>query len=201
MDAMKDMPDKAFDLAIVDPPYGHGSIFEKYRITRTGGSWSKKYQKGKNIVNWDYAPSEEYFIELFRVSRNQIIWGGNYFVLPANRCFLVWEKLTISEAFSMSMCEYAWTSFNDNAKIFKYAPQDPNRFHPTQKPVKLYEWLLGRYAKKGDTILDTHLGSGSIAIACYNLGFDLTGYELDKDYYDSACKRFEEHKKQQRLFE
>lgn len=141
----------------------------------------------------------EYFNELARVSKNQIIWGGNYFLLPPTRCFLIWRKLTISESFTMAMCEYAWTSFNENAKWIEIAPQGnagKQRFHPTQKPEKLYAWTLNKYAKKGDKILDTHLGSGSIAIACYDMGFDLTGYEIDKDYYDAAVKRLENHKKQ-----
>ena len=109
---------------------------------------------------------------------------------------MIWKKLTISEKFSMAMAEYAWTSIEGNAKIFECAPQDKDRFHPTQKPVKLYKWLLMNYAKQGDRILDTHLGSGSIAIACHDAGFDLTGYELDKDYYEAACKRLKNHQAQ-----
>jgi len=227
MEAMKEMPNKAFDLAIVDPPYGGGAtlelvddsqdmnirgggqdwttkdrsrfggIFDKYKIERTGGGYAKKF--GSKIKHWDVAPSQEYFNELARVSKNQIIWGGNYFDLPATRCFLVWRKLTISESFTMAMCEYAWTSFNDNAKWIEIAPQgNPGkaRFHPTQKPVKLYQWVLKNYAKQGNKILDTHLGSGSIAIACWDMGFDLTGYEIDADYYAAAVKRLENHKKQ-----
>ena len=180
-----------------------GGSFDKYKITasRTGGGYAKKF--GTKIQHWDIAPDEEYFNELARVSKNQIIWGGNYFNLPATRCFLVWRKLTISESFSMAMCEYAWTSFNDNAKWIEIAPQGNAgkvRFHPTQKPEKLYSWILKNYAKEGDKILDTHLGSGSIAIACYDMGFDLTGYEIDQDYYNAAVKRLENHKKQLTLF-
>lgn len=149
----------------------------------------------KKIITWDVAPEKEYFKELFRISRNQIIWGGNYFELPPTRCFLVWRKLTISESFSMAMAEYAWTSFNENAKVFEYAPQgkanDP-RFHPTQKPVELYEWILNRYAKPGDTILDTHVGSGSSLIACRNTNHKYVGFEIDPDYYQKAKKRIEQ---------
>ena len=198
MEGMKRYPDKYFELAIVDPPYGTEGDIE-----RTGGPWSTKYQRDKTIKNWDFIPDRLYFDEIFRVSRNQIIWGGNYFTeyLKNNRCFVIWEKETISETFSMSMCEYAWSSFNENSKLFKYRPQDSGRIHPTQKPVKLYEWLLKNYAKSGDKILDTHLGSGSIAIACYNLDFSIVGFEIDIDYYNGAVNRLEEHKKQQRLFD
>ena len=154
----------------------------------------------KKIIAWDVAPGQEYFDELFRVSRNQIIWGGNYFALPPTRCFLIWRKLTISESFSMAMVEYAWTSFNQNAKLFEYAPQDPTRFHPTQKPVALYKWVLSRYAKDGDRILDTHLGSGSSRIAAYDLGLDFVGYEIDKEYFDKQEERFRNHTAQLDLF-
>ena len=160
LEAMKQMPDNAFDLAVVDPPYGDGcsqslnverereresgveslrstirQIQESKFVERTGGTWAAKY--AKKIIAWDVAPEKEYFDQLFRISRNQIIWGGNYFSLPPTRCFLVWRKLTISEAFSMAMCEYAWTSFNENAKLFECAPQGKpgDRFHPTQKPI------------------------------------------------------------------
>lgn len=176
-----------------------GGIFDKYKIecTRTGGGWAN--DNAKKIKHWDIAPNINYFEELFRVSKNQIIWGGNYFLLPPTRCFLVWRKLTISESFTMAMCEYAWTSFNDNAKWIEIAPQNDQgkaRFHPTQKPVKLYSWILNKYAKAGDKILDTHLGSGSIAISCHDMGYDLTGYEIDQDYYNAAAKRLENHKRQ-----
>jgi len=213
MNIMSKMKDKEFDLAIVDPPYGGGQTqeseeglkstrlkksrsrfgarFDKYKIERTGGTWSKKYQDTNNIKHWDIAPDDEYFQELFRISKNQIVWGGNYFGLPPNRHFLIWRKLTISEKFSMAMCEYAWSSFNENSKIFEYQPQDSNRFHPTQKPVALYQWLLTNYAKPNDKIFDSHLGSGSSRIACYELGFDFIGVELDKNYFEAQEKRFE----------
>ena len=213
MKYMKDCPDKFFDLAIVDPPYGgtgnenqskyktrFGGRFDKYKtVERTGGTWSKKHKR--KIIDWDIAPSKEYFTELFRVSKNQIIFGGNYFDLPPTRCFIVWEKLTISEKFSMAMCEYAWTSFFSNAKLFKYAPQNSSRFHPTQKPEELYKWILQNYAKNGDKILDTHLGSGSSRIAAYDRGFDFIGTEIDKEYFDKQEKRFKEHCAQGSLFE
>lgn len=170
--------------------------------TRTGGTWAEKY--GKKIIAWDVAPGKDYFDELFRVSRNQIIWGGNYFELPPCRCFLVWEKLTISESFSMAMAEYAWTSFDGNAKIFKCAPQgtkgDP-RFHPTQKPVALYNWILSRYAKPGDKILDTHAGSASSLVACHRAGLEAWGFEIDAGYYQKAAERLDREKAQVSIFD
>ena len=171
---------------------GGGVSVEGSTATRTGGTWATKY--GKKIIGWDVAPGEEYFKELFRVSKNQIIWGGNYFSLPPTRCFLVWRKLTISESFTMAMAEYAWTSFNGNAKVFECAPQgaskDP-RFHPTQKPVALYTWVFKQFAKPGDRVLDTHLGSGSSRIAAYGQDLDFTGIEIDKGYFDQSVERFE----------
>ena len=224
MDYLRTLPDNAFDLAICDPPYGgagnddfngrwqgggkrinkykrfHGR-FDRYKIDRTGGTWASKYKKDINA--WDIAPDDEYFEELFRVSKNQIIWGGNYFELPPTRCFVVWQKF-IPEQFTMAMCEYAWTSFNDNAKFIKLSSNGSHtgtkRFHPTEKPVALYKWLLKNYAKEGDRILDSHLGSGSIAIAAHDGGFELTGIEIDGDYYNAAKKRLTEHQKQIRLF-
>ena len=180
---------------IKNAPVSAGGLTSTISATRTGGTWSTKYQThtggifDKDIRHWDIAPPPEYFKELARVSKNQIIWGGNYFDLPPTRCFLIWKKLTISENFSMAMCEYAWTSFNDNAKVFEYAPQDKARFHPTQKPVALYEWILSRYAKKGDKILDTHAGSASSLVACHNMGFDFVGCEIDEEYYRLANER------------
>ena len=179
------------------------------RAERTGGTWAKKYNQGgifsdAGIKHWDVAPGEEYFNELARVSKNQIIWGGNYFRLPPTRCFLVWRKLTISEGFSMAMCEYAWTSFNDNAKLFECAPQGSakeKRFHPTQKPVKLYNWIFGRYAKPGDKILDTHVGSASSLIAAHRHGLIFTGFEIDKEYYDRAKERLDAEMAQISLYD
>jgi site-specific DNA-methyltransferase (adenine-specific) len=158
----------------------------------------------KKIISWDIAPKQDYFEELFRVSRNQIIWGGNYFNLPPTRCFVIWKKLSISESFSMAMAEYAWTSFNDNAKIFECAPQgkaNDVRFHPTQKPIALYEWLLNRYAKDGDIILDTHVGSASSLIACRNTNHKYVGFEIDEEYYRKAKKRLDQASAQMNIFD
>jgi site-specific DNA-methyltransferase (adenine-specific) len=144
--------------------------------------------------------NEQYFDELFRISKNQIIWGGNYFALPANKCFIIWDKGQ-PEGVSFAMCEYAWSSFNSVAKIFKTRTQgQKERFHPTQKPTKLYKWLLTNYAKQGDKILDTHLGSGSSRIAAYDMGFDFWGYELDTEYFEAQEKRFNNFKMQGKLF-
>ena len=190
MDIMPQYEDNHFDLAIVDPPYGIGM---------DGGNIGYKGFNNFEKKNWDSEiPRKEYFEELFRVSSNQIIWGGNYFLkyLNATRCFVVWDK---GEGFynrTYAECELAWTSFDKNTKKYKYDPLAKGdyrgKIHPTQKPVKLYEWLLMKYAKEGDKILDTHLGSGSSAIACYNYKFDFLGIEIDKKYYDDAKKRFKE---------
>lgn len=161
------------------------------KIKHDSGHW--KYSD----VEWDVAPGKDYFDELFRVSKNQIIWGGNYFELPATRCFLVWRKTNIPEKFSMSMVEYAWTSFQDNAKCFDYSSMgQTGRFHPTQKPVALYKWILDNYAKPGDKILDTHVGSASSLIACEDFGFQYVGFEIDKEYYDKGVKRLEQNRAQ-----
>ena len=181
MDLLKQTPDKYYDLCIVDPPYELGD-----KLTQ-GGTWASKYAKGD--ASWDIAPPAEYWKELFRVSKNQIVWGGNYFGLPKNRCFIIWDKVAHMD--TLADCEYAWTSFDRNAKIFKHVRNtSETRIHICQKPVKLYEWLLMNYANEGDKILDTHLGSGSSAIAAHKLGFDFVGIEIDKDYYDAAVKRF-----------
>jgi site-specific DNA-methyltransferase (adenine-specific) len=189
MEYMATLPDKAFDLAIVDPPYGLG-----LSVVNSGGRFKRYHNKNGN---WDLQiPNDEFFEELTRVSKNQIIWGGNYFGLPPNKCFIIWDKLQ-PEGISFAMAEYAWTSFNMVAKICKQRTQgQEERFHPTQKPIYLYNFILKHFAVKGDRILDTHLGSGSSAIAAHNMGFDFVGCELDKDYYDAACKRFKEQTKQ-----
>jgi len=188
MEYMATLPDKAFELAIVDPPYGI-NINSSGRLGHYGG-------KGKK---WDSEiPDFKYFYELGRISRNQIIWGGNYFHLSPTRCFLIWDKQQ-PEGVSFASCEYAWTSFDASAKTFYKRPQGEDRIHPTQKPVALYKWILHNYAKPGDRILDTHLGSGSSAIAAHQMGFDFVGCELDKDYYDAACKRFKEQTAQLKL--
>lgn len=190
--ALKRYADNHFDLAIVDPPYGIGDKFK-------GGKTGK--MNFNEIVNkdWDKVPSDEYFAELQRVSKNQIIWGGNYFNLPPTRCFIVWDKI-ISEDFSLAMAELAWTSFDKLAKIYKLQVPKNGKIHPTQKPVKLYDWLLHNYAKPNDLILDTHLGSGSSRIAAYKGGFNFVGFEIDQEYYEKADKRFNEFKSQLRLF-
>jgi len=190
MTLMSRYPDNYFDLAIVDPPYGIG--------IETSGTHFKK-NKSKD---WDKeTPPKEYFIELQRVSKNQIIWGGNYFFneLGNTKTFLIWDK-KIAEDMSFAMCELAWTSFKNGAKIFKETATQINRIHPTQKPITLYKWILDRYANQGDKILDTHLGSGSIAIACHDYGFDLTACELDKEYFEKAMKRINDHTSQMKLF-
>lgn len=169
--------------------HAFGGRFERYTNRRDlGGEVHKK------ILAWDTAPDEEFFKQLFRVSRGQIIWGGNYFSLPPTRCFVVWRKLSISEGFSMAMCEYAWTSFNGNAKWVELPPQgDPKdpRFHPTQKPTALYAWLLNTFAKPGDTIFDPMMGSQSSRIAAYKMGYDYVGCELDEDYFNQGNARFD----------
>jgi len=169
------------------------------KLDRRGGQWAAKYEK--DIKHWDVAPDESYFKELFRVSKNQIIWGGNYFSLPPTRCFLIWRKLTISETFTMAMCEYAWTSFNENAKWIELVPQGKDRFHPTQKPVALYEWVLQHYAKDGDRILDTHVGSASSLIACRNTGHPFVGFEIDETYYKKSKERLDRETAQRNIFD
>tara|TARA_R100000808_G_C2092513_1_gene112385 strand:- start:86 stop:685 length:600 start_codon:yes stop_codon:yes gene_type:complete len=190
MKYLKTLEDNAFDLAIVDPPY------------RDINQPTKDMRRNGSMKSLEGRPSQEYWDELYRVSSNQIIWGANNFHLPQFMGFVVYKKKTISENFTMSMCEIASLSedLGTTSKWIEIAPQDPNRIHPTQKPVKLYEWLLMNYAKEGDKILDTHLGSGSIAIACHNLGFDLVGCELDEDYYNAACKRLKQHQAQLTIF-
>jgi site-specific DNA-methyltransferase (adenine-specific) len=194
MRLMARYPDKHFDLAIVDPPYGIGNA-----LVDGGGTRKAKFDNDRDSVKWDVAPSKEYFSELFRVSKNQIIWGGNYFSLPPNRCALIWDKMQI---FSGSDFEYAWTSFDKASKSFRMSrvrAYCSGKIHPTQKPIELYQFCLEKFAKEGDKILDTHLGSGSIAIACHDMGFDLVACEIDKDYYNAAVKRFNEQTKQLKL--
>jgi site-specific DNA-methyltransferase (adenine-specific) len=194
-------PDKYFDLAIVDPPYGLDLANMNMGLGNTPKASKEKNRKWTK-KNWDTEiPKDEYFLELFRVSKNQIIWGGNYFNLGVCNKFIIWDK-EIPEGLSFSDCEYAWTSFSGANKIFRYSAylNKNEKFHPTQKPPQLYKWILGKYAKQGDKILDTHLGSGSIAIACHDYGFDLTACELDKEYFDKAMERINNHMAQQKLF-
>lgn len=193
MEAMRQMPDNAYDLAIVDPPYGI-SITKSNRLSISRGFGGK---------DWDVSvPDESYFSNLRRVSRNQIIWGGNYFIthLDNTKCYLIWDKKNDGRDFAES--ELAWTSFTSVSRTFRMRPQnmDGGKIHPTQKPVKLYKWLLSNYAKEGDKILDTHLGSGSIAIACHDLGFSLDGWEIDREYYDNLVLRYKQHASQLQMF-
>ena len=206
MKLMARYEDNHFDLAIVDPPYGinMGGDINIIKPDRKS-TWNKKDKYTRK--DWDKeTPSDEYWTELFRISKNHIVWGGNYFTdnLPVSKCWVFWDKM-FDKTFNFSHGELAWTSFNK--QLLKYTISSKaetrggkDRIHPTQKPIALYEWLLINYAKEGDKILDTHLGSGSIAIACHNLGFDLTACEIDREYYDKAMKRIEQHKKQLTLF-
>ena len=197
MQLMARYPDKYFDLAIVDPPYGLERLQKgSLRLGGVKGNYKEK-------LEWDKKPTEEYFNELFRVSKNQIVWGANNFIMPTSEYFLIWNKK--QTVYNIATAEYAWVSMGIKtpAKIFDYVIHKHNhtdKIHPTQKPVALYKWLLDKYAKEGDKILDTHLGSGSIAIACHDYGFDLTACELDKEYFDKAMQRINNHINQQNLF-
>jgi site-specific DNA-methyltransferase (adenine-specific) len=205
MELMARYSDNYFDLAIVDPPYG-------ISYARGKNGWGVNKNRPKlDDVKWDKkTPNQEYFTELQRVSKNQIICGGNYFTdkIPVSKCWIVWNKINNTENKSVfADAELLWTSFKKVVKMYTLRTmgfisdtKDNKRIHPTQKPTELYGWLLMNYAKEGDKILDTHLGSGSIAIACHNLGYDLTACELDKDYFNAAMKRIEDHKKQLRMF-
>ena len=205
MKALKEMQNNHFDLAIVDPPYGINADKKnsgKKLQSKKSSSLSKDY--GSQI--WDNSiPDEDYFIELKRVSKRQIVWGANFFNLQGGMVY--WHKRVTMPTYSQG--ELAWLSWQNKIDFVDIAwhgmiqhdmKNKEQRIHPTQKPVKLYEWLLMNYSKEGDKILDTHLGSGSIAIACHNLGFDLEGYELDKEYFEAAKKRLEQHQAQKRLF-
>lgn len=199
MELLKQTPDNYYSLALVDPPYG---ININNNIGRRKGDKRSEYKE----TYWDDdIPNSDYFSELLRVSCNQIIWGGNYFPnLWEYGCkgYIIWDK-GYSEKVSFSMSEFAWTSFDIVPKTFYYNAAKNNnnkRIHPTQKPVALYEWLLMNYAKKGDKILDTHLGSGSSRIAAHKLGFEFVGCEIDKDYFEAQEKRFKDETMQQQLF-
>ena len=223
MEGMKEYPDKYFELAIVDPPYGinspnmsMGSNKSRSRDGYPGVSTAEKLRKGrlnagagklknralqKMNCEWDFTPpGPEYFEELFRVSKDQIIWGGNYFPLPPTRGIIVWDKCQPWENFSQ--VEMAWTSFDRPAALFKYSNtggrNNEEKIHPTQKPIELYRWILKKYAKPGYRILDTHVGSGSSLIACRELGYQYVGFELDEAYYMAACRRIENHRNFQR---
>ena len=193
MEGMKQIPDKYFDLAIVDPPYGIGA-------ENGTGDYSKAVVKsGKK---WDVAPHQVYFNELFRVSKRQVIWGGNYFTLPISRGWICWYKTDEIKGRDFSEFELAWHSENVPTRHMALKPfiRGGERFHPTQKPAALYKWLLKNYAKPGDKILDTHVGSASSLIACHDLGFEYLGFELDPDYFKMATERLETHKAQLNMF-
>ena len=215
LEAMRSTPDNAFDLAIVDPIYGDvtggGYTTNKYdgQAHHVGKGAADQLAYHREVWNQPKTPPE-YFKELFRVSKNQIIWGGNFFVesLPSSQGWVVWDKER-PEGLTYSDCEIAFTSFNVGLRIFRYMwngmlqgnmKNKEVKCHPTQKPVALYKWLLQNYAKKGDTILDTHMGSQSSRIAAYDLSFDYTGYEIDETYFKLGCERFERHTAQMNLF-
>ena len=220
LEFMKQLPDNYFDLAVSDPPYGGGNdegaynrfgeLFNKYKPKKDdgkkekavnhsqGGIFAKYNDPAKKDVEdklgrieWDVAPKAEFFDELFRVSKNQVIWGGNYFPLPPTRCFLIWKK-HVPENFSMAMCEYAWTSFAKNAKVFELPSTGiPYRFHPTQKPEALYAWVYKLLANKGDKLFDPMMGSQSSRVAAYKMGFDYYGCELCDDYFKQGVEKFD----------
>ena len=195
MEGMKQIPDKYFDLAIVDPPYG----LERYK-KNDGGNSKRIRSFGDKDKNWNNEkPSDKYFEELFRISKSQIIWGANNFTLPTSEYFIIWDKQQMMPSFAR--CEMAWTNCKVPAKIYAKRSQDKNRIHPTQKPVDLYHWLLNNYAKEGDKILDTHVGSASSLIACHDLKFEYLGFELDEDYYNTATERVKKHTAQVDIFD
>jgi len=202
MEGMKQFPDKYFELAIVDPPYGID--FGNYNRTNKDIHGNRYKANKYHNADWDKGtPTDEYFKELMRVSKNQIVWGGNYFNLPPTQGFIFWYKRNPVDNFSDG--EFAWTSFKKPAKCYDYMyfgniNAEPDRIHPTQKPVALYKWLLTNYAKQGDKILDTHVGSASSLIACYNYGFEYIGFEIDPDYYKAAKERLEAVKNQVSMF-
>lgn len=195
---MRTLPDDYFNLTIADPPYSYAGNEEFAKRKRFNKGRFNRYRQVDgveiDIDEWDKTPEDAFFEELFRVSKNQIIWGANYFDgIPATRCFLIWKK-QIPENFSMAMCEYAWTSFDDNAKVVEFRQQSTNedvRFHATQKPVELYAWILRNYAKEGDLIFDPMMGSQSSRIAAYKMGFDYVGCEIEPIYFNKGNERFD----------
>lgn len=197
MDLMREFPDKHFDIAIVDPPYGISAPKQadsqwhrnKNRLSQGGGKLNDRVVQPLNL-EWDeHPPKQEYFDELRRASKSQIIWGANYFNLPPSRCVIAWDKCQSWESFSA--WEMAWTSYDKPAALYRQRTHATGKIHPTQKPVKLYSWLLSKFAKPGQRILDTHLGSGSIAIACHYFGVHLTASEIDRNYFNAACERIQ----------
>jgi site-specific DNA-methyltransferase (adenine-specific) len=207
MEYMRDQPNNAFDLAIVDPPYGIGMDGGEWNNTPTGKKSIQGKSKGLRVEKkgWDSeVPSPGYFQELRRVSKAQIIWGGNYFTehLPPQRCWLCWDKKQ-PDGVKFSQFELAWTSLDSICKTFRMYPTHVAqgvKIHPTQKPTRLYQWILENYAERGISVLDTHLGSGSSAIAAHYFGCDFVGMELDEDYYAAACERFERETAQISMF-
>jgi site-specific DNA-methyltransferase (adenine-specific) len=183
MEYMRTLPDKAYQLAIADPPYGMDAS-----SSQGAGKLKSRVLNQGNIKRWDKAPDKAFFDELRRVAENVIIWGGNYFPLPPSRCFICWDKVQPWENFSQ--VEFAWTSFDSPAQLFKFDNRTGDKIHPTQKPVELYAFLLRKYAKSGGVIFDPMMGSQSSRIAAYKLGFDYVGCELDKEYFDKGCERF-----------
>ena len=194
IEVMKRYPDKYFDLAVVDPPYG----LERFK---KGGSHINKHGSEKGQWN-NEKPTKEYFNELFRVSKNQIVWGGNNFELPTSEYFIIWQKSNAAD-FSFAMCELAWTNCKVPAKIFKklhVQVEDKNKIHPTQKPIELYDWIFNNYATEGMKILDTHLGSGSSRISANRYKLDFVGCEIDVEYFNKQNKRYADFISQTRLF-
>lgn len=194
LDILKQLPDKCIDLVLTDPPYGLNKKFK-------GGKSGKMNFNSIVDKGWDFTPDKEVFEEIVRVSKNQIIWGGNYFadMLPPSRCWIVWDKM-IAEDFSLAMLELAWTSFDKNAKIFRYASEKDFRLHPTQKPLQLFKKCIAEYSKEGDLIADFFSGSGTTAVACWELKRRFLCTEKDFDYWKASCKRLEDRQRQGVLF-
>ena len=190
MELMARTPDNYYSIALVDPPYG----IDRNGMNMGNSVFNKDDKKWDNTI-----PTDEYFKELFRVSKNQIIWGGNYFPLPQSQYFTIWDKGETMYGRDFAECEFAWVR-SGGTRIYKKSPNQPDRIHPTQKPVALYKWLLDKYAKPNDKILDTHGGSMSIAIACHDYGFELDICELDKEYFEKGVNRVQNHIKQLKLF-
>jgi site-specific DNA-methyltransferase (adenine-specific) len=194
LEVIKSPPDNSIDLVLTDPPYG----LNKNSSQGAGKLKNRIFNQGKISENWDSAPEKEYFDEIFRVSKNQIIWGGNYFNLPTCRCFLVWDKCQPWQNFSQ--VEYAWTSFDKPAKLFKFDNRIGGKIHPTQKPLQLFEWCVDNFSNKGDLILDCYSGSGTTAIACHNLKRNFICIEKNKEFYDLSVDRLRQAQKQETLF-
>lgn len=195
VEGLKRFDDNYFDVAIVDPPYGLGN-----KLVDGGAARNGKFDKNRNAVKWDILPSDEYFEQLFRVSKNQIIWGSNYFTLPPTRCNLIWDKM---QKFSGADFELAWTSFDKASKAFRMSRVEAysdGKIHPCQKPIKLYDWIIQNYCADAKLILDTHVGSGSSRISANKAGKQFVGFEIDPEYYEKQEKRFQNFSAQQRLF-